>query len=344
MSITAVNLSLPKIPLGMQATSKENYSYQKIIAVVAVSLFVIKFIAWYITGSIAIFTDAMESIVNVIGGFVGLYSLYLSSLPKDRNHPYGHGKVEFISAGIEGALITIAGVAIIYKSVNALFNPTPLAQLDYGIYLVLFSAIVNYVIGSIAVKRGKKNSSLALVASGKHLQSDTYTTVGIIVGLVVLKFTGLAWLDATTAIIFALLIIYQGVKIVRHALAGIMDEADMKLIEELVEHLNQHRHRQWVDLHNLRIVKYGAVYHIDCHLTVPWYITVKEAHYEANALECLAFKKYGEQVEFNVHIEDCHAKACPICEVESCQNRQSELRKRVEWTAENVSSSKRHHP
>lgn len=327
----------------MQNRSKENYNYQKIIAVVAISLFAIKFIAWRITGSIAIFTDAMESIVNVIGGFVGLYSLYLSSLPKDSNHPYGHGKVEFISAGIEGALITIAGGAIIYKSILALIHPSPLADLDYGIYLVLISAIVNFAIGAAAVKRGKRNNSLALIASGKHLQSDTYTTIGIVVGLVILRVTGLAWLDATTAIIFALLIIYQGVKIVRHALAGIMDEADTKLIEELVDHLNQHRHEQWVDLHNLRIVKYGAIYHIDCHLTVPWYITVKEAHKESDELENLVSEKYEGLVELSTHTEDCNIKACPICVVKDCKHRQMDYQQRIEWSAENVSSSQRHY-
>ena len=327
----------------MQQQAKENFSYQKIVAAVAVTLFAIKFIAWYITGSIAIFTDAMESIVNVIGGFVGLYSLYLSAQPRDKNHPYGHGKIEFVSAGIEGALITIAGVAIIYKSVLALLHPTPLSQLDYGIYLVLFSAIVNYVVGLIAIRRGRKNNSLALVASGKHLQTDTLTTVGIVIGLIALKLTGKHWLDATTAIVFALIIVYQGISIVRHALAGIMDEADTKLIAEVVEHLNQNRRLQWIDIHQFRIVKYGATYHIDCHLTVPWYISVKDAHFEANALECLVMERFGEQVEMSVHIEDCRPSQGAICEIASCPHRVTPFVKRVEWTAENVVGSKRHH-
>lgn len=326
----------------MNSSAKQNINSQKIVAAVAVSLFVIKFIAWYITGSIAIFTDAMESIVNVIGGFVGLYSLYLSAIPRDKNHPYGHGKVEFVSAGFEGALIAIAGGLIIYKSILALITPTPLAKLDYGIYLVLFSAIVNYAVGYMAIRQGRRNRSLALVASGKHLQSDTYSTIGIIVGLVILSLTGKGWLDAVTAIIFACLIIYQGIKIVRHALAGIMDEADMKLIADVVEHINQNRRASWVDLHNFRIVKYGAVYHIDCHLTVPWYMSVKEAHLEANLLEKLIIEKFGSHIEMSVHIEDCHLSACSICEVGSCPHRIDHFNKRIEWTADNVASVKRH--
>lgn len=326
----------------MQSNAQQNINSQKIVAIVAVSLFVIKTVAWYITGSIAIFTDAMESIVNVVGGFVGLYSLYLSAIPRDKNHPYGHGKVEFVSAGFEGALIAIAGGLIIYKSILALITPTPLAKLDYGIYLVLFSAIVNYAVGYMAIRQGRKTSSLALVASGKHLQSDTYSTIGIIIGLIILTLTGKGWLDAVTAIIFACLIIYQGVKIVRHALAGIMDEADMKLISNVVEHINQNRREKWVDLHNFRIVKYGAVYHIDCHLTVPWYISVKEAHLEASQLESLIIEKFGHNIEMSVHVEDCHLSACPICEVKDCAHRIAPIIKRVEWNADNVAGEKRH--
>lgn len=326
----------------MQSNAQQNINSQKIVAIVAVSLFIIKTVAWYITGSIAIFTDAMESIVNVVGGFVGLYSLYLSAIPRDKNHPYGHGKVEFVSAGFEGALIAIAGGLIIYKSILALITPTPLAKLDYGIYLVLFSAIVNYGVGYMAIRQGGKTNSLALVASGKHLQSDTYSTIGIIIGLIILTLTGKGWLDAVTAMIFAGLIIYQGVKIVRHALAGIMDEADMKLISNVVEHINQNRREKWVDLHNFRIVKYGAVYHIDCHLTVPWYISVKEAHHEASELESLIIEKFGNNIEMSIHIEDCHLSACPICEVKDCVHRIAPLDKRVEWNADNVAGVKRH--
>jgi cation diffusion facilitator family transporter len=327
---------------AMPSNARQNINAQKIVATVAVSLFAIKAIAWYITGSIAIFTDAMESIVNVVGGFVGLYSLYLSAVPRDKNHPYGHGKVEFVSAGFEGALIAIAGALIIYKSILALISPTPLAKLDYGIYLVLFSAIVNYGVGYMAIRQGRETRSLALTASGKHLQSDTYTTLGIIAGLIMLKLTGKGWLDAVTAMVFAGLIIYQGVRIVRHALAGIMDEADIKLITGVIEHINQRRREQWVDLHNFRIVKYGAVYHIDCHLTVPWYITVKEAHVEASLLERLIVEKHGRDIEMSVHVEDCHCSACPICEVGGCQHRVTPFAQRIEWTTDNVVSVKRH--
>ena len=138
--------------------AKENYQFQKIVAVVGVLLFVIKFIAWYITDSVAVLTDALESVINVVSGFIGLYSLYLSSLPRDENHPYGHGKVEFISASIEGTLISVAGVVIIYEAILNLQHPKVISSLDYGIYLIAVTAVVNYIVGMIAVKKGKKNN------------------------------------------------------------------------------------------------------------------------------------------------------------------------------------------
>ena len=173
----------------MSTSNNESFKFQKIVAFVGVLLFLIKIYAWYKTGSVAILTDALESTINVIAGFIGLYSLYLSSLPRDENHPYGHGKAEFISASIEGALISIAGVIIIYEAIGNLRNPKELEQLDLGLILVAVTAVINYVIGAIAVKKGKKNHSLALISSGKHLQTDTYSTIGIIVALVILYFT-----------------------------------------------------------------------------------------------------------------------------------------------------------
>ena len=173
--------------------AQHNLRVQKVIAGISIVLFITKIIAWYLTDSVAILTDALESIVNVIAGLIGLYSLYLSAKPKDYYHPYGHGKVEFISAAIEGTLIAVAGFVIIYEAVNNLLHPHNIKQLDYGIMLVMATAIINYIAGALCVKTGKKNNSLALIASGKHLQSDTWSTVGIGVGLVLIlitKFSG----------------------------------------------------------------------------------------------------------------------------------------------------------
>ncbi len=323
-------------------TATQNLRIQKNIAAVSIFLFIIKIIAWYITNSVAILTDALESIVNVIAGLIGVYSLYVSAKPKDIDHPYGHGKVEFISAAIEGTLITVAGLIIIVEAINNLRHPHQIQKLDVGIYLVAATAITNYIAGTICLNAGKKSNSLALIASGKHLRADTYTTGGIIVGLVLLLFTNILWIDSAVAMIFALIILVTGYKIVRSSVAGIMDEADINLLEKMVNTLNKNRSVNWIDLHNLRLIKYGPTLHLDCHLTVPWYFNVNEAHHEIDALSGLVRQQYGESVELFVHSDGCMEFSCAICSKDTCTVRQHAFEKKINWTMENISMNHKH--
>lgn len=323
-------------------TSKQNLRIQKIITAIAILLFVVKIIAWYSTNSIAILTDALESIVNVIAALIGLYSLYLSAKPKDYDHPYGHGKAEFISAAIEGTLIAVAGFIIIYEAITNLLHPHTLKQLDYGISLVAATAVINYAAGVICLRVGKKNNSLALVASGKHLQADTWSTVGIIAGLILLVATKINWIDSAVALIFSFVIIYTGYKIIRKSIAGIMDEADEELLKKMVIMLNGNRKQNWIDLHNLRIIKYGGTLHLDCHLTVPWYLNVHEAHTEIDELSTLVKKEFGESMELFVHSDGCLDFSCAICTKTECTVRKHWFEKKVEWTMANISSNNKH--
>ncbi|MDP4130929.1 MAG: cation diffusion facilitator family transporter [Bacteroidota bacterium] len=189
---------------------KQNIRLQFWIVVIAMVLFSIKILAWYLTRSVAILTDALESIVNVIAGFVGLYSLSIAYKPRDLNHPYGHGKAEFLSAAIEGTLIMLAGIFIIYEAVYHIFYPQELLQLTKGIYLVAISAVINFIVGFIAIRKGRVNRSDALEASGQHLQSDTYSTLAVIVGLLLIYFTGIEQVDSFVAIILCLVIMLMG--------------------------------------------------------------------------------------------------------------------------------------
>ncbi len=323
-------------------TSKQNLRLQKIITAIAILLFVVKIIAWYSTNSIAILTDALESIVNVIAALIGLYSLYVSAKPKDYDHPYGHGKAEFISAAIEGTLIAVAGFVIIYEAITNLLHPHTLKQLDYGISLVAATAVINYVAGVICLRVGKKNNSLALMASGKHLQADTWSTVGIIAGLILLVVTKINWIDSAVALIFSFVIIYTGYKIIRKSIAGIMDEADEELLKKMVKTLNENRKENWIDLHNLRIIKYGGTLHLDCHLTVPWYLNVHEAHNEIDELSALVKKEFGESMELFVHSDGCLDFSCAICTKTECTVRKHTFEKKIEWTMENISSNVKH--
>lgn len=324
-------------------TVQQNLRLQKIITLIGILLFIIKVIAWYLTHSVAILTDALESTVNVIAGLIGVYSLYVSAKPKDQDHPYGHGKAEFISAAVEGTLITVAGAVIIFEAINNFFHPHSIHQLDYGILLIAITGVVNYIAGAISIKTGKKNNSLALVASGKHLQTDTYSTIGIVIGLTLLYFLKWWWIDSAVAILFAFIIMFTGYKIMRTSIAGIMDETDEGLITKMVAGLNASRRDNWVDMHNLRVIKYGGTLHLDCHLTVPWYFNINQAHLEIDALSKLVKQEFDESMELFVHSDACMSFSCRICMKKDCYVREHPFSKKIEWTRENISSNVKHH-
>ena len=323
-------------------TADQNLRIQKWVAAISVLLLITKFIAYYFTHSVSILTDALESIVNVAAGFIGLYSLSVAAKPRDRDHPYGHGKAEFLSAAIEGTMILFAGIIIIYQAVQQLIYPVELKKIDLGIWLVASTAVINFAMGAVCLRFGKRNNSLALTASGKHLQSDTWSTIGIIAGLFLLYFTGRKWIDSALAVGISLFIMITGYRIIRRSIAGIMDEADEKLITEMVDLLNTNRQENWVDMHNLRVIKYGVVLHIDCHLTVPWYLNINEAHREIDILAGLVKQKFGESVELFVHSDGCLPFQCHICNKQNCPVRQHEFEKRITWTLENISQNKKH--
>ena len=322
--------------------AKQNFRLQLWITTLSVVLFIAKIVAYYLTHSLAILTDALESIVNVLAGFIGLFSLYVAAKPRDTDHPYGHGKAEFVSAAAEGALIVAAGFFVIYETVQNIITKNPIEQLDTGLILVGITGAVNYVAGTFCINLGKKNNSLALQASGKHLHIDTYSTIGIIAGLLVIYFTHLYWLDKVIAAALSVIIIYNGYKIIRSSLAGIMDEADMDLIKQFVEVLNNNRRDNWIDVHNLRVIKYGSTLHIDCHLTVPWYMNVHEAHEEVEALGKIISKTFGDAIEFFVHTDGCLPFSCTICNHNDCEKRQHPFTHQISWTLKNIVTNKKH--
>jgi cation diffusion facilitator family transporter len=322
--------------------AQQNFRVQLWITSLSVVLFAVKIVAYYLTHSLSVLTDALESIVNVLAGFIGLFALYIAAKPRDVEHPYGHGKAEFVSAAAEGALIVAAGILVIYQTIQNLIIQNPIGQLDIGLWLVGVTGAVNYIVGYFSIKRGRKNNSLALQASGKHLQLDTYSTAGVIAGLLIMLVTHLYWLDKVVAGVLSMIIIYNGYKIIRSSLAGIMDEADMDLLKKFVVILNKNRRENWVDLHNLRVIKYGSTLHIDCHLTVPWYLNVYQAHEEVEALGKLITNTFDDSIESFVHTDGCLPSGCPVCIKRDCKVRLHPFSHQVEWTLNNVIANRKH--
>jgi cation diffusion facilitator family transporter len=326
----------------LQTQSQQNFRVQLGITALSVVLFATKIIAYFLTHSLAILTDALESIVNVLAGFIGLYSLYVAAKPKDSDHPYGHGKAEFVSSAVEGTLILAAGILIIVQTIQNLLDSRPIESLDTGLILVGITGLINYVAGYICLQIGKKNNSIALESSGKHLQLDTYSTIAIIVGLVAIIYTQWIWLDKAIALGVSCLILYNGYRIIRKSLAGIMDEADADLLKQFVVILNNNRSANWIDLHNLRVIKYGSTLHVDCHLTVPWYLNIHEAHKEIDVLSDLIQTKFGKAFELFVHTDGCLSFSCNICDKMDCQVRQHPFKQKIPFTLENISSNLKH--
>jgi cation diffusion facilitator family transporter len=297
------------------------FNVQRIIAISSFLIFIGKLTAYFLTNSVGILTDALESTVNVVTGFITLYAVYISIKPKDENHPFGHGKAEFMSASVEGFLIIIAGLIIIFEAIKRLFVPVEVSQLDIGIIIVAIAGLLNYFIGSYSIKIGKRYNSIALISGGKHLHSDTYSSIGLVIGLVLLYYTKLAWLDSLIALVFGTIIIVTGLKILKKTTSNLMDEADFKLIEQFGNIIDNNKSNEWIDVHNFKLIKYGNVFHINCDLVLPWNLYLSDAHEEGEKLRNLLVSNFPEDIVFNLHTDECFKKYCKNCKRVDCKER-----------------------
>jgi cation diffusion facilitator family transporter len=313
-----------------------------VILILSCLLSLSKFVAWHLTNSNAIFTDALESIINLVAGGFALYSIYFASKPKDADHPYGHGKIEFISAGFEGALISVAGIWILFKSLQGFFIHPPIQQLDIGLMLVGLGSVCNYFMGSFLTKSGRKHDSAVMIAEGKHLLTDTISGLGLIAGLLLIRITHILWLDNVIALLYGSLILRTGYKMMKSSVGDLLDEADFEKLDQVITLLNKKRRDKWIDIHKLRVLKYGAQLHIDCHITLPWYESLEDTHSEVSILEQLIKEDFQGEVEFFIHSDPCIPSSCPICVIANCKVRQLPFTGKLNWTIENMLPDKKH--
>ena len=322
--------------------SKQQLRIQYFLTALSVIVFILKVATFFITHSLSVLSDTLESVVNIIATIVGSYSMYIAAKPKDKDHPYGHGKAEFVSSAFQGSLIIGVGCLIIYQSIDSFIHPGTLHNLGNGFWLLIVIALINITTALFTMQLGKKNNSIALITSGKLFLIDFFTTISVAIGLLILIITHIQKVDAIIAILLGGWVVYDGYKILRASLAGIMDEADMELLENAIAEINANRNDNWIDLHNLRVIKYGALLHIDCHLTTPWYLNVHEAHVVMDQFTDLIKKKFGDSVEFFIHIDGCMPFSCAICCIQDCEKRQLSFQKKLDWTMENVLSNQKH--
>ncbi len=277
-----------------------------------------KYQAYRLTGSTAILSDALESIVNVVAAVFALGGIVFAGRPADRNHPYGHGKIEFFSAAFEGGLIAFAAVLIVYEVILSLLRGPEVRALDLGVTIVLGAGFVNLLLGWYLLRAGRKHESLTLVADGRHVLADFYTSAGIVVGLLLVRFTGLAWLDPVVAAVVALNLLWTGFRLVRQAAGGLLDEEDTALLDRFLEVLQPHLGQGVIRVHHLRAIRAGRVHHVDAHLVVPEFWSVEQAHELTEELAERVMKELGVEGEMTLHTDPCHHIYCRMCDLDGC--------------------------
>lgn len=308
----------------------------KITLVIGILLLVIKFLGFYLTNSTAILSDALESIVNVITAMMALFAIHISARPADQSHPYGHGKIEFFSSGIEGLMITVAGIAIIYKSIESFLLKPHVAQLTLGLILIIIAGIINGALGWYLIQKGNETKSATLSASGYHVLSDAYTSLGVIIGLILVKLTDIWWLDPLTAAILGAHIGWHGYRIVTESIQRLMDSADPSTLDRISKSLRDKRKDEWIAPHRLRTWRSGADLFVDFHLIMPYYLTLQETHNAEHQIHELIDETFQEPVEVILHIEPCLPHFCEICNVKNCNVRQYEQTEELVWDTELV--------
>ncbi len=333
---------MPNTPLLLYR-QRQKLSFMAIAVSASIGILLLKFYAYYRTGSAAIFSDALESIVNVLAAGFGLYAAWLSEQPRDAEHPYGHGKIEFMAAGFEGGLILMAGAGILYQAYESFTNPLhAVVDIGQGIVFTLIALGLNLGLGLLLVRKGNELQSATLQSDGKHLLTDTWSSAGLLLGLALLYFTGWQWIDGTVAAIMGVYVCIQGIRLLRTAIGGLLDEADEKMIVRVIDILTKHRIPAWIDMHNLRIVRHGADAHIDCHVTLPWYLSLQEAHTHMVKIEDVLHQALGTRVEIFIHADPCILTSCEICSVPACAHRQHPKTTELEWTVQNVVANAKH--
>ncbi len=286
--------------------------------VVGTVLLGFKYLAYQLTGSTAILSDALESIVNVVAAMFALGGLVVAARPADRSHPYGHGKIEFFSAAFEGGLIAFAAVLILKEAGEALLFGHEVRQINFGILITIGAGLANAALGWFLLRVGRTYHSLTLVADGTHVLADFWTSVATAIGLGLVSVTGLTWLDAVVAGMVGLHLVWTGLALVRHAAGGLLDEEDVPLLRRVVEAVNANLVPGIIRVHFLRAIRAGRFTHVDAHLVVPEFWTVEQAHEFGNSFERRIVNALGIDAEIAFHIDPCHRQFCAQCEVAPC--------------------------
>jgi cation diffusion facilitator family transporter len=285
-----------------QASASESRA-MNISLITGIAMLILKWTAYSLTGSVAIFSDAVETIVHIAAVGFAWYSLKITYRPPDHDHHFGHDKITFFSAGLEGALIILAAFVILYTAIDKLLNGVSLERIGTGTGLTALAAAINTVLGLYLVKTGRQQKSLIITANGKHILTDAWTSAGAIIGLLLAGFTGKTWIDPLIALFFGANIIIEGGKLIRQSVNGLMDRTDPELERKafiiLADYCQQHN----LSFHRLRLRVSGQIVYIDFHLQFPDSTTIEQAHLLATGAEQLISAAMPLHTDIFSHLE-----------------------------------------
>jgi cation diffusion facilitator family transporter len=303
----------------------------------------LKFAGYYITGSHAILSDALESIINVLAALFSAFTIRKSISGVDRFHPYGKGRLEYFSAGFEGGLIALAGIVILYESIPRIFRPDQIRRLDEGIFVVVIATVGNALLGYYLVRTGKRHHREALIADGHHIFSDVITSIGMIGALIVVYFTGIQRLDPVIASAMAVWILFSGFRILRSSFYRLVDRISPETLAKLVAAMEKNRTPPLILPHRLRLRESGPSLMLDFHVVVPNYCTVKEIHDIETGFSISLARDLGREVDLMMHTDPCIPANCKICSMPECPIRSESKKRHIEWTEEFLLKDV-HHP
>ena len=273
--------------------------------VIGLVVLALKVLAWWMTGSVALLSDALESTVNLATAFAALIAIRVASRPADANHPFGHHKAEFFSAVLEGVMIIIAALLILREAWNGFLAPPAMDAPIEGLLLNGAATVINAIWARVLVGNGRRLKSPALVADGKHLWTDVITSAGVALGVLLAVVTGWWWLDPAMAAVVAVNILWSGSKVVRESLSGLMDEAVSETTLDTIRTVISAEAHGAVEAHDLRTRHAGNATFVEFHLVVPGSMTVFDAHEICDRVEAAIIKALPE-TRVTIHVEPEH--------------------------------------
>ncbi len=319
-------LPTPPSPSSHAASRQARLRLAWLSIAVGILVLGLKFLAYLHSGSAALLSDAIESVVNVLGASFALGAVIYAEKPADPDHPYGHGKIEHFSAAFEGGLIALAAILIAWEALTSLYAQLQgqhhLQNLGEGVLINLGAGALNGILGFLLLKMGRKHRSRAIEADGHHVISDFYTTLALAGGLLLVHVTGLQWLDPLLALGVGIHLAMTGFKLMTHSGQALLDAEDPALVRHLVASLNKIRPPELVTVHELKTLRSGRYTHVDIHLVLPEFLSIQKGHALADQISEKLLEHMGNEGEVHAHIDPCQRRWCRICAMEPCPIRQ----------------------